>query len=449
MSFINIINEKVFLPANDMFFGHSISKNFQFLNKSQWWTEEQLKNYQDKKLQLLITHAYTNVPYYTEIFKNQGLSPKDVQTQEDLHKLPILTKEIIKKNFPEKMIAKNIPKKNLLFSGTGGSTGEPLQYSRTKDDLSFSRACNLRGWYWMGFRLGDPYMKISVFSRKSILKKIQDTINRCHYIHSKSLTNEEIKHLISILRKNKLKFLRGFPASLYIIANYMKKNQIDDVYLEAINTTSEPLYPHMRELIEKKFHCPIFDSYGAEGSSIISQCEKKKLYHISSEEAICELLENDNKAFSNQAKMVFTNLHNYATPFIRYDVKDYITISKEKCSCGRILPTIAKIEGRDTDILISPSGKHITFHYFVAYFEYKDYIDMFQIHQKTPTNFTLKMIVNNNYNAEIEKTIQQDIGKMLGDDVILRIELTKDIPLAPSGKRRFFVREPNIPLDFF
>ncbi len=443
----NYINEKIILPLNDVVFGRTVYKHFKFLQKSQWWSATELKSYQNVKLKLLIKHAYENVPYYRNLFDSLNLKPENIQTQEDLQKLPVLTKEIVRANFPDNIVSKNYKPKELILSGSSGSTGQPLQYYRTKDSLSFGRAANIRGWYWMGFRLGDPYIKISTMARSSIYKKAQDFFNNCTFIHSRSLSEYDIIQIISKIQNSKSKFVRGYPASLYIIASYLKKHNNTNIYLNAINTTSEPLYPYMRQLIEEVFHCPIFDSYGAEGSPIISQCEYQSLYHISSELSIVEFIRNDASVNTGQAKMLFTDLTNFATPFIRYDVKDYVVLTDKRCSCGRGLPVIESIGGRETDILITPSGKYITFYFFAGYFEHLDFIDLFQFVQDKSDEFILKIVPNENFNEKNQLKIEKDILDVLGPEVKLSIEVLKDIPLTNSGKRRFFIRNPQIKIN--
>ena len=448
MLFYNRIIENLILPLNDQIFKRNVSKDLNFLQKSQWWSPEDLKKYQNEKLRLLINHAYKNVPYYRELFKANKLTPDDIKTQNDLIKIPLLTKEIIRKNFPNKIVAQNISPKKLLMSGSSGSTGQPLQYYRTKESLDFSRACNLRGWYWMGFRMGDPYLKISTMPRNKLYKRIQDILNRSVYIYSKSMNEEDILMIIDKIKKTKIKVVRGYPASLYLIARYCNKNNINDINLHCVNTTSEPLYPNMRDMIESQFHCKIFDSYGAEGAPVISECENHKTYHISDENAIVEFLRNDEIVNEGYAKMVFTDLTNYATPFVRYDIKDFAVIGDQNCECGRGLQTIDKIEGRDTDILITPSGKYITFYFFAGYFEFQDYIDMFQVTQTELDEFTLKIVPNENFNTELLEKTRKDIIKILGEDVKLNIESVNYIPLTSSGKRRFFIRDKKVPLNF-
>jgi phenylacetate-CoA ligase len=162
MSLINTITENIILPISDIILGQSISKYLKFLMKSQWWSESDFKEYQNEKLRALIKHAYENVPYYTELFKKLKLTPADIKTTDDLYKLPILTKDIVRENVKNgKIIAKNIPKRKMILSSSSGSTGEPLQYYITKDAESFSKACGIRGWYWMGYRLGDKYIKFT------------------------------------------------------------------------------------------------------------------------------------------------------------------------------------------------------------------------------------------------------------------------------------------------
>src|SRR5450759_5227402 len=149
--------------------------------KSQWWVEKQLKQYQEEKLRILIRHSVETVPYYRDLFNELKLNPEDVKTHKDLKKLPILTKAIIKKEGIERFTSSTFPKKQIIISSSSGSTGEPLFYYTTKDAYSMNLAANLRGWYWMGYRLGDKYVKLSQNARKNFIKRLQDKMSRNLY----------------------------------------------------------------------------------------------------------------------------------------------------------------------------------------------------------------------------------------------------------------------------
>ena len=112
--------------AFKVIFNHRTYKNtLNFLNKSQWWSKDQLERYQLNQLKNLIGHVYQNVPYYTKLFKKLNLKPNDFQELKDLQKLPFLTKQIVKENFND-FKARNYSNKKIELIHSGGSSGRPL-----------------------------------------------------------------------------------------------------------------------------------------------------------------------------------------------------------------------------------------------------------------------------------------------------------------------------------
>lgn len=445
MSTYNWICEKS-MSVGDALLGSSMANDFKFLMKSQWWSRKEIDEYQNVKLRIMIEHAYANVPYYRKLFLDNGLKPADITSTDDLKKIPLLTKEDIRQNFPKQIVATNISRKYMLLGGSSGSTGQPLQFYRTKKAQSLSRAANLRGWYWTGFRLGDPYIKIATMPRNSIQKKVQDWLNKSHYIHSRSMDNEDIRDIILMIKKSGVGVIRGYPGSLFILATHLEKTNDHSVHLQKIITTSEPLHAYLRKKIEMMFHCPIYDSYAAEGAPVIFECPTHNCYHIAHEMAIVEFIFSKNIGTSNNKSMVVTDLTNYATPFIRYDIKDVAVPYDQDCSCGRSMYSISSIEGRDTDILITTSGRYITFYYFAGYFEHKPYVDLFQLVQNDASHFTLYLVPNKNFHTSYVAEIKSDIITVLGVGNELAIEIVSDIPLTASGKRRFLVRDNSVPI---
>lgn len=443
MSFYNKLNENIILPVSDLFLGKSIAKHFAFLQKSQWWTEEELKQFQNEKLQLLVKHAYENTEYYNELFKTLKLSPADIKTSEDLTKLPLLTKEDVRINFKNgKIIAKNIPKKQLILHGSSGSTGEPLQYYITKNSYSFSIASNLRGWYWMDFRLGDRYVKLSQNPRNGISKKVQDYVNNCIYVVSQSLTQQNIKNIVEQIVTSRATIVRGYPSTLYVLSKYISDNNISISGLKAVNTTGEILFTYMRDAIEKSFNCLVFDAYSCEAGATAFECDTHNKYHLAGEYAYTELISNGEPIKNNgKGEIVSTDFWNYAVPLIRYNSKDIAFISDTKCSCKRGLPVIDKIEGRDVDILITPSGKNLIVHFFTGYFERVDTVSQFQVIQNKHDKILLKLIPNNKFSNSAKEKIYNDISTYIGDDVDFSIELVDRIPVNPTnGKRKFVIK---------
>ena len=441
----NWITENVILPLSDIALGQSIKKHLDFLQKSQWWSESDLKEYQNERLRALIKHAYENVPYYNELFRKLKLNLSDIKTTDDLVKLPILTKEDIRENFKNgKIVAQNVPEKELIKSGSSGSTGEPLQYYITKDANSFNFAANLRGWYWMGYRLGDRYIKLSQNPRKGI-KRLQDKVNNCYYLFAQQLTNDNFKVITEAIIKAKPLFIRGYPDPMLFLAKYIQKNDVMLPPVVAINTTGNILFPETKALIEKVFHAPVFDSYSCEGGATAFECDTHNCYHSSMEYAVTEVMSESHVAdIGERGRVITTDLHNYAVPFIRYDSQDYVVKSSEQCSCGRKLLAIDKIEGRDSDILITPQGKYLIVHNFTGYFEWLDSVEQFQIRQDKIDEFNFLLKVNSKYSSGVEREIYNYWENYINEDVKIKIHVVDDIPLAKSGKRRFLIRNKDI-----
>ncbi len=439
MSFRNYISKKIVLPTSDLILGHSILKHFKFLQRSQNWSRRELEDFQNEKLASLIRHSYHNVQYYRELFDSRGLRPADIKTKKDLIKLPIIKKETIRENIRNgKLIATNLKKKDMILNSSSGSTGKPLQYFLTKQSYSFNIAANLRGWYNMGYKLGDKYLKLSFNPRKKIKKKVQDYLNNCLYFQSEGISEDSKKDIVYFILNNRPKFIRGYPATLSLIGNYINSNQINIPDVNAINTTGDILFPEMRRIIERAFDCPVFDSYSGEGVANMFEVSKDK-YLVSHEYAITELLDNNGKIISEgEGELITTDLWNYANPFIRYAVEDIVVASDKNPE--KFGWEVNQIKGRLVDILELSNGNILIVHFFTGFFEWEKSVDQFQVVQKAPDKIEVRLIVNAFYNQEEEEKITKRIRDHIGEGIELRIQLVDKIPITRAGKRRFMLK---------
>jgi phenylacetate-CoA ligase len=442
----NIFTEKIILPSSDLLLDRSISKDLRFLQNSQWWSKEKLENFQNEQLQKLIQYSYKNVPYYTNLFDKLSISPKDIQTKEDLKKLPILTKADIKNNFPHSIVSKNLKKGSFYRRASSGSTGEPLQYYLSKKAFSMNVASNLRGWYWMGYRLGDKFVKISHNARASKEKRIQDFLLSNKYIDFKNIDNQSLMEVIMALDNYKPDIIRCYPDPLFFISELLEKHNIK-LRPKAIATTGNTLHSSTREKIENIFDCKIFDAYSCEGGASFFECETHSCYHSAMEYAISEFVDvNEVENGKYQGRMITTCLWNYALPFIRYDSQDILEWDNKKCTCGRGLLNINRIIGRDSDILITPLGKRIIVHKFTIFFSKIEAVVQFQIIQDKPDHMIFKLIVNSSYLKTMEDDILFFWNDAISDGVKIDIEYVNHIKSTPAGKRRFLIRDSSIKL---
>ena len=431
-------------PALEWYSGTTIHQHLAGLNKSQWWSKDQIAELQNKKLRMLIRHAYDNVPYYHRIFSQRGITPESIKTKEDLKKIPVLTKDDIRKNLPD-LIARNIRPSDRIESHSSGSTGEPLKYYIDKRSYSAGWAQTFRCWSWAGFQLGDPYVKISLNPRTSMVKKIQDRVLQTKYVFAMGITDTTIAQEIEKIREFNPKIIRNYASHMYTMAKLMEKNNIR--YQGAtVATTGSMLFPQYRKVIEQQFNCRVFDAYGGESTAVSFECEEHNGYHISDEDVIVEFLKEGEQVVPDErGRIVFTNLDNFAMPVIRYDIKDIGTYTDESCPCGRGLSLMKSVEGRDSDIIMTPSGDFIVVEYFVILFEYMAGVDQFQVIQDTLDHLTVKIIKNQQFTDDELHHIRNEIQKRAGPDVRLTIEFVQDIPVyGREGKRRLVLS--NVPL---
>jgi phenylacetate-CoA ligase len=451
MNTSNLLTRNIILPLSDLITGQSIFKCLTFLEKSQFWTRGQLDEYQNSKLRDLIHHAYINVPFYREIFLDLRIKPEDIQTKADLDKLPIITKDDFRK-YKTKWIAKNIHKNELFYSSSSGSTGEPFQFYTTKTAESMLKASAIRSWYWMGYRLGDKYVKISMNPRNSLIKKIQDSMNRTLYLSSNQLIPSEFNRISCEIEEYNPKFIRCYPVPLQFLAKQIrnKSQRYNGTALKSINTTGSTLHDEVRKEIEDIFEVKIFDAYSCEGGAVFAQCPTHENYHPAEEYAISEFIEDSVTKNDSERPLrhITTDLHNFASPFIRYDSQDYIVLGvEETCNCHRNYLNIKRIKGRDSDLLLTPSGKLLIVENFVAYFEWISEVDQIQVIQEKVDEILIKMIVNKAFTPDVKQKISSYWTNYIGSDVNVIVEVVDEIKLTPAGKRRIVIRNPNIKIN--
>jgi phenylacetate-CoA ligase len=440
----NYITKNLVLPLSDFITGQSVTSYLNFLLKSQYWTREQIDEYQNQRLRLLIKHSYETVPYYRDLFISLGLSDKDIQKKEDLSKLPLLTKAIIKREGIDRFSSTLYSKKQTLQRSSSGSTGEPLFYLTTKEAYSVNIAANLRGWHWMGFQLGDRYVKLSQNPRKNPIKRLQDRYSNNLYLATNPLVDENYSIILTQIERFRPKIIRCYPDPLLFIARHKKMYNSFSFSPQAITTTGNTLFPEVRNEIEDAFGCKIFDSYSCEGNSNVFECPTHTCYHSAEEYGISEVLNDDGQLIKDGVgRLISTDLWNFAHPFIRYDTQDLIELDSSPCECGRNLLKIKKIIGRDNDVITVPSGRKFIVHNFTGFFqtdipELKKSVNHFQV-IKNNQFIRFKIIVNSNYSPSVAVYIKDFWQSEM--DFPVEVEVVDEIPLTISGKRKFIIQE--------
>ncbi len=442
----------LFYPIGEILLSTRMLKYIDELEESQWWSPEKLRELQDKKLRALVKHAYENVPYYHRVFRERGLTDRDIETVDDLVKLPVLTKKEVRDNFND-MLAGDFKKWKPYASATSGSTGEPTKFYCTKDVASINWAGLFRGWGWAGYKLGDKRVTMTGSSlipneKVPLLEKSRQMIERNLRLSAVSLSDKKLGSYVAKLNEFKPDFIYGYASAAYTLALYLEEHGINSVRPKAILTTGEVLLPNYRRKIEEQFGCKIFDQYGCyDGSPQALECHTHEGYHISAEKAILEFVDQNGDTVppGNPGNILSTDLHNYAMPFIRYAVGDVGTLAAEPCSCGRGLPFLKSIDGRTTDRLVFDNGIVLSSLAIVCLL--KDYpIKQCQYLQTDGNTLTLKIIADRDFNPAHTASILNVLRSHTGEGVRIRIEEVDAISPTKAGKWKMVISHVNEPL---
>lgn len=428
---------------------HDISSLF---DQTQYYSYEELINYQNEKLCDLVRHIYNNVPFYRRIFDKNKLTPSDIKSRNDLHKLPVINKKDVRENF-NGFINENIKLNDLKVGHTSGTTGTPFEILWDQKVEIVTNAALWRHRGWGGFKFGDKYA--TLLGRVVVpMSRKRPPFHRINYpwnqylFSSFHLKDKYIGYYIDEFEKQDIRFLEAYPSTAYILARYLEQHNLF-YKMKGIFTSSETLLPIQRELIEKRFQCKIFDYYGsAERVMFSGECEKHKGHHLCLEYGITEILNEKDEPVSTgeYGRAVLTGLHNYGMPLIRYEVGDICSIQTKECSCGRGLPLLGPITTKAEDIVVLPDGRLISSSVLTHPFKPLENIEKSQIIQEDYNAITVKMVKLSGYDDKNTKVLVDSLKQRLGQDVSISVEFVKDIPPGPNGKYRWVISKVPITL---
>jgi phenylacetate-CoA ligase len=404
--------------------------------------------YQDRKLAVLIEHAYNTVPYYRDVFDKRGLKPADIQSRADLVKLPVLTKKIVKANY-ESLRSRVIPIKKLREGHTSGTTGTPLRLLYDSDVITMAYAALDRHYRWAGVRLHRLGDRIAVLRGNMIvpLKKRTPPFWRFNWFHNQMLlssfhlTAGNLEEYFNAISNFKARVLDGYPSSAYVLARLLL-NQNRRIALDAVITSSETLYDYQREVIEEAFQCRVFDYYAAaERVVFASECRAHKGRHLFPEYGITEITENDGSpvAPGRFGNLTGTSLHNYAMPMIRYITGDRTAIKTKYCKCGCTFPLIEEVTTKAEDIIRLPDGRLISPSVLTHPFKPLSSINGSQLVQTDADHLLVRLIPGDDFKPAHAQQLVGDLRARLGDDMRVDVEYIEELPRTDSGKFKWVV----------
>jgi phenylacetate-CoA ligase len=433
------------------------------MRRAQWLSEGELQARNQARLVGLLKHAAENVPFY----QNLALDPEQLRAS-DLQAFPVFTKTDYRKYEPEALYATNVEPALRIERKTSGSTGQPFQFSLDRRALPVIFASHLFYDSWHGLEPFDRYLRIvapaaapaqlpsgaraGVRLKGMVTSRLQGLYEKLtqEKIFFWEIDSQKAAEVWRRLEAFRPKFVMGYTSSLAALADELLQSNLRLSHpIRGVIAIAETLTPNRRKLIEEYFQAPIINRYGLRefGSWSAQSCkESPDQFHINTELVVCEILRDDGTpcATGETGRVVLTDLHNFARPFIRYDTGDLAVAAAGKCSCGRGFPLLGRIEGRSLECLRTPSGAEISpatlGHFLFVYHDHGDAVRQYQLVQEAPTRASLLIIPGAGWDEQRRIRLRSDLMSLIGADVEVDVKTVSDIPAEKSGKRPIIKR---------
>jgi len=417
-------------------YGRAYYKYKSVLNNFDKLSLKEKLDYQEKELLKFIKHANEKSKFYNNLYKNIDMD--EIQGIQDLKKLPIVDKEMLRKNINEVF---TVHSKGAVEGHTGGTTGKSLVVLMTPEDM-MKRMAVLDHFK---SRVGFEHLKMrrATFNGKHIIPPKQKRKFFWRYnaackqmIYSSfHITEDNMGGYVNNLNKFKPHAIDGFFMSICDIASYIERHNIKLEFQPiAIFPTSETLTKPGRDLLERVFKCKVYDQYASsEGAPFVTECENQVL-HLELATGVFEELDTDN------GEILVTSFTTHGTPLIRYRIGDSMKIDTDftNCSCGNASPIVKEIQGRKLDFLYTAKGARINGGNISNLFKnMPNALVRAQIIQDQMDEVKILLEVDKRlYRTEYDELLKDEFEHKFGTETKIMIEHINEIPREVSGKFR-------------
>jgi phenylacetate-CoA ligase len=369
----------------------------------------------------------------------------------DFCRLPLLTKADLRAR-GDGLLSEAYPRDGLHLKKTSGSTGVAVHVFVDEEAQQFKRACTLRADQWSGWRFGEPVAMVwgnPEYRKRGWRGRLRNTLlERATYLDTLKMDTTALRNFAQALQHHPPSLLFGHAHSVYLFAEFVRKEALEGIRPCGIITTAMVLHGWQRRAIEDVFGCKVTNRYGCEEVSLIAcECEKHEGLHVNADGVYVEILNEGRPARTGEpGSIVVTDLMNRAMPIIRYQVGDVAVWAERPCSCGRGLPLLERLEGREADYVITQSGELISGISLTENFAlHVPGLAQLQIVQNTLNRFRFRIVRESEFTADSIRRIAQLVAERFGAGTTFECEFVDHIPQEASGKYRFCISHVENP----
>jgi phenylacetate-CoA ligase len=425
------------------------------LERSQWWSPQCVADHQFLQAESVVAHAFRTVPYYRTKYAEAGLESHRFIAARDWDRVPVIGRREIQ-SAGSLLHSTNVPKRHgrIGRNVTSGSTGMPITSLTTQVTRGVWRAITLRDHLWHRRDFGQSLATIreatSHDAKPPRGKRVDNWgVTRgliesgpAFLLTSQASLEEQAKWLLDINPG----YVLAYPSTLVALAEYFSDSAIRLSNLREIRCFGETLDHRSREQCATVFGVNVVDLYSSQELGYVAlQCPEQHAYHIQTESVLVEILTEEGRVCQpgEVGRVVVTTLQNFAMPLIRYDLGDYAEVGKP-CDCGRGLPVLKRILGRQRNMFTLPDGRRIWPSWAdapSAGFQQLPPVSQFQIVQTTTETIEARLVVSRPLTPEEESGLKRMLTEGVGYPFSVSFKYVDSIPRSPNGKFEDFRSE--------
>ena len=411
-----------------------------YLHKEETLSREEIEKLQLERLQKTVKHCM-NSPFYKKRFEENGLTPDDIQSLDDLQKIPFTTKQDLRDTYPFGIASVSLDKAVRLHSSSG-TTGNPTVIIHTQKDLDEWANAVARCLHMVGLRPGDVFQNSSGYGMFTGGLGFQYGAERLGMLTVPAAAGNT---------KRQLKFITDFgTTALHAIPSYvtrmyevMQEMGIDprkDTKLKTLVIGAEPHSEEQRRRIEEMMGVKAYNSFGMSemcGPGVAFECQEQNGLHIWEDYYIVEIIDPETLKpvpEGEVGELVLTTINREGMPLLRYRTRDLTRILPGECPCGRHHKRLDRMKGRSDDMIILKGVNIFPIQIETVLMQFKELSSNYLITLETKDSNDEMMI-----EVELEKLFTDDYGRLqvltknitrvLKDEILV----TPYVKLVPKG----------------
>ncbi len=388
------------------------------IQREQWLDPVELERRQWSRFKRLLDYAFEHSPFYARKLRAAGVAPPDIRDRSDLGRLPVVTREELRR--PESLVPRHLRPEAMQHSFSSGSTGESVKtYFDDEGWFVAKHLLKLRARWACGVR---PWDRVALFTASSFSN---GALRRRALRQWSWSVHRPVGQLLPELRRFAPTVLYGFPSHFKELAEVWPP----ELRPRIVFTSGEMLEDATRERIEQGLGAPVHDVYGStELKEIAWECRARDGYHVNGDWLLVETEEP-------AGTILVSSLSNYGMPLIRYRLGDSGSFVDRRCRCGRSLPLMALGFCRSVDSFVLADGGRVSPYTLINAVELLDEIRQFQIVQESTDRVAVIVVPRAEFGAASPQRVRAAIGPHL-PGVAIDVRVVASIPREPGGKYR-------------